>query len=176
MFLSITRDHDVQTASAVPLELMFEILLRTAKVHEHIIWAHRILEITDRDSLVNLDDTQAGIKTSANDLCIDLVNCGRRHKRECRELPLSGSSQTDAAANAHGVPVTVLPRDGRSILSEFKTKFDKDIPNERLRAESYYEHFQETIADHFYWWSVWLKKQSKKKGSLILKLHARSMP
>ena len=44
--------------------------------------------------------------------------------------------QTDAVARAHGVPVTLLPFDLTSILTEFKRKFGNHIADDRLPSQS----------------------------------------
>ena len=55
--------------------------------------------------------------------------------------------QTDAVARAHGVPVTLLPCDWTSIIAEFKKKYGNHIADERLPAQSMFEHFSEKLAD-----------------------------
>ena len=55
--------------------------------------------------------------------------------------------QTDAVAKAHGLPVTLLPCDWTSILSEFKKKYGTQIPDDRLLAQSMFEHFSEKLVD-----------------------------
>ena len=55
--------------------------------------------------------------------------------------------QTDAVAKAHGLPVTLLPCDWTSILSEFKKKYGTQIPDDRLPAQSMFEHCTEKLAD-----------------------------
>ena len=55
--------------------------------------------------------------------------------------------QKDAVAKAHGLPVTLLPCDWTAILSEFKKKFGSQIPDDRLPAQSMFEHFSEKLAD-----------------------------
>ena len=48
---------------------------------------------------------------------------------------------------AHGVPVTLLPCDWTSLLTEFKNKFGKHIPDDKLPAQSMFENFSERLAD-----------------------------
>ena len=55
--------------------------------------------------------------------------------------------QTDAVARAHGVPVTLLPCDWTSILTEFKKKYGAHISDDRLPAQSMFENFTEKLAD-----------------------------
>ena len=55
--------------------------------------------------------------------------------------------QTDAVTRAHGVPVTLLPCDWMSIVTEFKKKYGAHIADDRLPAQSMFEHFPEKLAD-----------------------------
>ena len=55
--------------------------------------------------------------------------------------------QTDAVARAHGVPVTLLPCDWTSLVTEFKNKHGKHIPDDKLPAQSMFENFSERLAD-----------------------------
>ena len=55
--------------------------------------------------------------------------------------------QPDAAARARGVPVTLLPCDWTSILTEFKKKHGTHIADDRLRAQPMSEHFSEKLSD-----------------------------
>ena len=55
--------------------------------------------------------------------------------------------QTDAVTREHGVPVTLLPCDWTSIITEFKKKYRNHIADERLLAQSMFEHFSEKLAD-----------------------------
>ena len=57
------------------------------------------------------------------------------------------NSRTDALAKVHGHPVTMLPCDSTSIMTEFNTRYGKQIPEENLPARSYFEHISERLAD-----------------------------
>ena len=145
-----------QLATAPQLEPAFEHLLRNSSVHESVIGTLRVNAITDRDTFVNMFDSEAALKDGASDLGFDLTTGGLPHKREFARVVTSWKTvkamsetklQTDAVARAHGVPVTLLPCDWTSILTEFKNKFGKHILDDKLPAQSMFENFAERLAD-----------------------------
>ena len=136
-------------------EPAFEHLLRNSNVHEITISTLRINAITDRDTFVHFD-SEAALEDGASDLGFDLTAGGLPHKREFARVVTSWKTakimaetklQTDAVAKAHGLPVTLLPCDWTSILTEFKKKYGTQIPDDRLPAQSMFEHFSEKLAD-----------------------------
>ena len=103
-----------------------------------------------RDTFVNRFDSEAALKEGASDLGFDLSAGGLPHKREFARVVTSWKTakeksetklQTDAIARAHGVPVTLLPCDWTSLVTEFKNKFGKHIPDDKLPAQSMFEKF-----------------------------------
>ena len=141
-----------QLATAPQLEPPFEHLLRNSTVHESVIGVLRINSITDRDTFVNMFDSEAALKDGASDLSFDLSQVAYRtnvnslgSSRLGRQL--KSCQQTDAVARAHGVPVTLLPCDWKSLLAEYKNKHGKHIPDEKLPAQSVFENFAERLAD-----------------------------
>ena len=145
-----------QLADAPQLEPSFEHLLRNSSVHETVIETLRVNAIADRDTFVNMFDSEAALKEGASDLGFDLTTGGLPHKREFARVVTSWKTakvmsetklQTDAVARAHGVPVTLLPCDWTSLLTEFKNKFGKHIPDDKLPAQSMFENFSERLAD-----------------------------
>ena len=145
-----------QLASSPQLEPSFEHLLRNSNVHESVISTLRINAVTDRDTFVNMFVTEATLKDGASDLGFNLSAGGLPHKREFARVVTSRKTakimaetklQTDAVAKAHGLLVALLPCDWTSILSEFKKKFGSQIPDDRLPAQSMFEHFSEKLAD-----------------------------
>ena len=145
-----------QLADAPQLEPAFEHLLRNSSVHESVISTLRVNAITDRDTFVNMFDSEAALKEGASDLGFDLTSGGLLHKREFARVVTSWKTakvmsettlQTDAVARAHGVPVTLLPCDWTSLLTEFKNKFGRHIPDDKLPAQSMFENFSERLAD-----------------------------
>ena len=96
------------------------------------------------------------LKDGASDLGFDSVAGGLPHKREFARVVTAWKTakvmaetklQTDAVARAYGVPVTLLPCDWTSIITEFKKKFGTHVPGDRLPARSMLEHFAKKLAD-----------------------------
>ena len=54
------------------LEPSFEHLLRNSNVHESVISTLRFNAVTDRDTFVNMYDSEAALKDGASDLGFDL--------------------------------------------------------------------------------------------------------
>ena len=155
-FTSTISIPAAQLADAPQLEPAFEHLLRNSSVHESVISTLRVNAITDRDTFVNMFDSDSALKEGASDLGFDLTTGGLPHKREFARVVTSWKTakvmsetklQTDAVARAHGVPVTLLPCDWTSLLTEFKNKFGKHIPDDKLPAQSMFENFSERVAD-----------------------------
>ena len=145
-----------QLADAPQLEPAFEHLLRNSSVNESVISTLRVNAITDRDTFVNMFDSEAALKEGASDLGFDLTSGGLPHKREFARVVTSWKTgkvmsetklQTDAVARAHGVPVTLLPCDWTSLVTEFKHKHGTHIPDDKLPAQSMFENFSERLAD-----------------------------
>ena len=140
---------------APDLEPAFKNLLRTLNVDESLIKALRIKMITDRETFVGLDDSEAGFRSIGPDLGIDITNGGLAHKREMSSLisawkqarlASEAKQQVDAVAKAHGVPTTILPENWTSMMLAFRNKFGKHMPDEKLPAQSYYEAFADKLA------------------------------
>ena len=129
-----------QLAIAPQLEPAFEHLLRNSMTHESVINTLRANEVVDRDTFVNMFDTESALKKKgASDLGFDLVNGGSPHKREFARVVMAWKTakimadttlQTDVVARAHGVPVTLLSCDWTSILTKFKKKFESRISDD----------------------------------------------
>ena len=155
-FTSTISIPAAQLADAPQLEPAFEHLLRNSSVHESVIGTLRVNAITDRDTFVNMFDSEAALKEGASDLGFDLSARSLPHKREFARVVTSWKTakvmsetklQTDAVARAHGVPVTLLPCDWTSLITEFKNKHGKHIPEDKLPAQSTFENFSERLAD-----------------------------
>ena len=125
-------------------------------VHESIILTLRINDIADRDTFVNMFDSESTLKDGAADLGTNLMGGGLPHKREFARVVTAWKTakvmtetkiQTDAVARAHGVPVTLLPADWSAMMTEFKRNFGSHIPDDRHPAQSCYENFAERLAD-----------------------------
>ena len=155
-FTSSTTYTADQVAKSPPLEPAFEHLLRNATVHESVIDTLRVNAITDRETFVNMFDAEAALKEGASDLGFNLSTGGLPHKREFARVVSAWKTgkvmaetklETDAVARAHGVPVTLLPCDWTSTLTEFKKKYGSHIADDRLAAQSMFENFTEKLAD-----------------------------
>ena len=155
-FTSTISIPAAQLADAPQLEPAFEHLLRNSLVHDSVIGTLRVNAITDLDTFVNMFDSEAALKEGASDLGFDQTTGGLPHKREFARVVTSWKTakvmsetklQTYAVARAHGVPVTLLPCDWTSLLTEFKNKFGKHIPDDKLPAQSMFENFPERLAD-----------------------------
>ena len=55
--------------------------------------------------------------------------------------------QTDAVAKVRGLQVTLLPCDWTSHSYGVQEKYGNQIPDDRLPAQSMFEHFSEKLAD-----------------------------
>ena len=136
---------DAQLVDAPQLEPAFERMLRNSSVHESVISILRANSTVDRDTFVNMYDSESSLKEGAGDLGFDLATGALPHKREFARIVTAWKTakvmaetklQTDAVARAHGVPVTLLPCDWTSIMAEFKNKFGNHISDDRLPAQS----------------------------------------
>ena len=138
------------------LEPSFEHVLHSSSAHDSISTTLRVNEITDRDTFVNMFDSETTLNMSAADLGADLVGGGLSHKREFLRLVTARKTekvmsetklQTDAVARAHGVPVTPLPVDWIAMMTEFIRMHGTHIHDDRLAAQTCYEHFAERLSD-----------------------------
>ena len=73
---------DAQLVDAPQLEHAFEHMLRNSSVHESVISILRANSIVDRDTFVNMYDSESSLKEGAGDLGFDLATGGLPHKRE----------------------------------------------------------------------------------------------
>ena len=53
----------------------------------------------------------------------------------------------DAAARAHGEPVGILAMDWNSLMEKFRQKYSQDLCENELPAQSYFEEFEESLAE-----------------------------
>ena len=122
-YVSTLTNTDEQRSAASNLEPSFEHLLRSSSVHESIITTLRVNGITDRDTSVNMFDSEATLNMSAADLGANLV--GGVFSRlvtawKTAKVMSETKLQTDAVARAHSLPVTLLPADWTALVTEFK--------------------------------------------------------
>ena len=131
-----TISYTVEQLSGAPsLEPAFEHLLRNSPTHESVINTLRVNAITDRETFVKIFDSETALKDGASNLGFDLVAGGLSHKREFARVVTAWKTakvmaETKLQTDAHGVPVTLLPRDWTSILTEFKKKFGSHIADD----------------------------------------------
>ena len=74
VFNSTTSYTAEQLTGAPFLELAFEHLLRNSSTHESVINTLRVNAITDRETFVNMFDSETALKGGASDLGFDLVH------------------------------------------------------------------------------------------------------
>ena len=131
-----------QISGAPILEPAFEHLLRNSAVHEDVISTLRVNGVTDRETCVNMFDSEPTLKEGASDLGFNLATGGLPHKREFARIVTAWKTakvmaetklQTDAVARAHGIPVALLPCDWTSILTEFKKNVVRTSPTTVFR-------------------------------------------
>ena len=118
-------------SAAEKLEPAFESLLRSLKVNDAVIDAMRLNGITDRAVFTDLAQDEQQL-------------------RKCAKWPNSsahGGKPADAAARAHGEPVTILSMDWNSLMEKFRVTFGPDLCDNELPAKSYYEEFEESLAE-----------------------------
>ena len=125
-------------------------VLRASSVHDAVIWALRINDITDRATF----STKEGLKGSTRDLGADvrvpperemsrLINPWRQPNVQC-----DPKHQTEATARAHGAPISVLTCGWRSIIDAFKHGVEPaplnraDMPDDVPLAHSCFESFR----------------------------------
>ena len=55
--------------------------------------------------------------------------------------------KADAAARAHGVPISLLEPEWASLMNAFKNKYGSHSPANALPAQSFFESFEEMLAN-----------------------------
>ena len=153
-FTSTITYTDEQIASAPPLEPAFEHLRNSTT--QSVISTLRVNGVTDRETFDKMFDSETALKEGTSDLGFNLTSGGLPLKREFARVVTAWKTakimaetklQTNAVARAHGVPVTLLPCDWTSILTEFKKKFCSHIADDRQPAQSMFEHFMEKLGE-----------------------------
>ena len=146
-----------QVSSAPRLEPALEALLRSHSVHENVITALRCQDILTRSVFCELDTDVAGLQKTAKEAFGIDVNADQGaflHKKEMAKivaawkegrLQSDTKAKLDAVTMAHGEPVSRLPEDWDSVMEAFLNKYGKDIPEDRLPSQSYFESFEEKL-------------------------------
>ena len=163
---------DAQLVDASQLEPAFEHMLRNSSVHESVISILRANSIVERDTFVNMYDSESSLKGGTGDLGFDLATGGLPHKREFARIVTAWKTakvmaetklQTDAVAKAHGVPVTLLPCDWTSIMTEFKNTFPM-IDSLRSPCLSHVRRNLPTglsMRSPYLWWSAYSRRNNR---------------
>ena len=162
LFISTISFTDEQIAAATSPRSG----IRTV-THESIITTLRVNEVMDRDTFVNMFDSETALEEGAADLGIDMTSGGLPHKREFARVvaawktSMVGPRQRCRPTQSRelmGFPVTLLPSDWMSILTEIRKKYGNHISDERQPAQSMFEQISEKLA-------VCSKKNSRKRRS-----------
>ena len=105
----------------------------------------------------NLAQDEKQLKKCAKALGIDTSDDAEfPHQREMAKVigawrqakaQIEVKTAADAAARAHGEPVTILTVDWNSLMEKFRLAFGPDLCDNELPAKSYYEEFEESLAE-----------------------------
>ena len=156
-FVTMATFTPEDLAAAPELEPALESLLRSLKVHDSVIAAMRTNEILDRAIFSDLAQDEAKMRKCAAAFGIDQSDdADFPHQREMAKL--LGAWRTartqndvklnvDAAAKAHGEPVAMLAMDWNSLMVQFIAKYGTDLCEEDLPAQTYFEEFEERLAE-----------------------------
>ena len=145
--LSFTSED---TADSEQLEPASESLLRSLKVHDSVIVAMRVNEVTDRTLFTDLAQDEQQLKKRGNSFGIDTSEEAEfSHQHEMAKLvgawrQAKMKTTADAAAKAHGEPVRMLAMDWNSLMEKFKKTYGSDLCENELPAQSCYEEFEES--------------------------------
>ena len=117
----------------------------------------RLCEITDRAVFTDLAQDEQQLRKCAKAFGIDTTDEAEfPHQREMakligawRQAKAQNEVKTaaDPAARAHGEPVTILSMDWNSLMEKIRVTFGPDICDNDLPATSYYEEFEESLAE-----------------------------
>ena len=146
-----------ETLAAAPaLEPSLESFLRSHNVHENVFTACRCQDVLTRSAFINLDSTEEGLKQTAKEafgIDVNVPENSFPHKREMSKLisawkegrlQQDTKEKVDAVSRAHGEPVSRLPGDWEAVEA-FQKKYGRDIPEDRLPSQSYFESFEEKL-------------------------------
>ena len=105
---------------ATLMEPALEELLRQVNLHDDVIWKFRINELCDREICVTIDTDESALRENMKtDFGLDPTK-GFAHKMEVAKVVKAWNLakvqsevnvKADAAARAHGVPITMLDPD-----------------------------------------------------------------
>ena len=131
-------------------------MLRQCDVKENVIQAFRVRGITDRLLFINLDDTIESLRDTCKEALQIDVSINFEHKLEIAKISKAWNSakvtaetkqKIDAVHRAHGEPVQMLEGDWANMIRAFKLKYGQQIHPSRLPAQSYFEAYEERLAN-----------------------------
>ena len=139
-FVSTVTVTDAQLSSAPQLEPAFEHLLRKTSVHERVISILRVNEVVvDRDTFVNMFDSEAALKEGAADLGFNLTSGGLSHKREFARV-------VTVWKTAKVMADTKLQAFEGSRRSDHSSSVRLDVDSGRVQTEIRFSHFRRTTS------------------------------
>ena len=139
-----------EKATAPQLEPALEALLRSGNIQEEVVLACRVQDILDREVFVSPHHTVEGFKEAVTAGLGINPAVGFSHSREMAKMVQAWNSakaqaevktKVDAVAKAHGEPISMFE------VTRFGDQHGDNIHESRLRAQSYFEHFEEASAD-----------------------------
>ena len=156
-FVSKSTFTPEEIAASQQMEPALESLLRSIKVNESVITSMRVNEISDHAVFADLaQDEEKMLKCAAafgihqsdhsdfpRQREMAMLLGAWRQARTQSEVKLT----VDATAKAHGEPVSMLAMDWNSLMTQYKAKFGADLYEEDLPAQSYFEEFEERLAE-----------------------------
>ena len=154
-FVSTVTQSDAQQSSLIELELAFQHLLRDVGLEESTILALHHCMIKDRETFTGLADVPEGLRSVASDMGIDFSAGGMLPKREFSKVLMAWKrttvqievkTSTEELQKQHAEQTRMLPQDGMSVVVKFKSKYGKNLQEEELPAQPYFEEFQEKLA------------------------------
>ena len=154
------QPHFIQfgrSISAAPsMDPSLDALLRCVNLCEQLITAFRVQEITDRELFVALDTSEESLRETCKEAFGIDTSKGFAHKRELGKIIKAGCNakvhcdtklKLDAVARSHGKPLSMLCADWEALRLTFKTKFVTHLHDTVLPAQSYFEGFEERLAN-----------------------------
>ena len=133
-----------------------EALLRSVSLCEQLITAFRVQDVADRELFVALDTPEESLRETCKEAFGIDSSKGFAHKRELGKIVTAWNNakvhndtklKLDAVARAHGEPVSRLCSDWEDLIFAFKAKFGTHLHDTALPAQSYFEGFEERLAE-----------------------------
>ena len=154
--VGFSSPSDAKIAASQPLEPALEQMLRTSQISQDLIQIIRVQGVNDRETFVSLADSVPEFREAAKDLFgIDTAKGPQHRLMQARIVKAWNASKhyseaqlkVDANAKAHGETITMPSSDWMSLIDQFRAKYGAHIHESCLPAQSYYEAFEEKLAD-----------------------------